>query len=83
MNVDPSGPALDLEVPLELIIGTIPLRQAITQYPAPAAAPSIQPFAGFAPDPNAMYPPTGAGDFAPVPVTPPPAAFPSMPNLRE
>ncbi|KAL8615887.1 hypothetical protein ACOMHN_058956 [Nucella lapillus] len=26
LNVEPSGPAMDLEVPLEIIIGTIPLR---------------------------------------------------------
>ena len=33
LNVDPSGPALDLEVPLEIIIGTIPLRQVVEQFP--------------------------------------------------
>ena len=33
LNVDPSGPALDLEVPLEIIIGTIPLQHIIEQFP--------------------------------------------------
>ncbi|CAL1533646.1 unnamed protein product [Lymnaea stagnalis] len=33
LNVDPSGPALDLEIPLEIIIGTIPLRSVVDQYP--------------------------------------------------
>lgn len=31
LDVDPAGPAFDLEVPLEIVIGTIPLRQSIQQ----------------------------------------------------
>ena len=65
-------------MPLEIIIGTIPLRQAITHYPTPSA-PSIQPFAGFAPEAAALYPP-GEGAVAP---SAPSAAVPSMPNLRK
>ncbi|XP_013417446.1 arrestin domain-containing protein 3 [Lingula anatina] len=30
--VDPSGPAFDLEVPLEILVGTVPLRTTYPQY---------------------------------------------------
>ncbi|BFZ02490.1 hypothetical protein BsWGS_05529 [Bradybaena similaris] len=33
LNVDPSGPSFDLEVPLEILIGTIPLMSVVQQYP--------------------------------------------------
>ncbi|GFN74123.1 hypothetical protein PoB_000062900 [Plakobranchus ocellatus] len=33
LNVDPSGPALDLEIPLEVLIGTIPLTSVVQQFP--------------------------------------------------
>ncbi|KAJ8304271.1 hypothetical protein KUTeg_017854 [Tegillarca granosa] len=44
-NVDPSGPAFDLLVPVDVTIGTIPLRQTLQQYgfqvpPAPHPPPS-------------------------------------------
>lgn len=32
LEVDPAGPAFHLEVPLEIIIGTIPLRQVVNTY---------------------------------------------------
>jgi hypothetical protein len=43
--VDPSGPAFDLNVPVELIIGTIPLQSAVQQYQQTlsAAQPSAPP----------------------------------------
>lgn len=71
LNVDPSGPSLDLEVPLEIIIGTIPLRQVVAQYPPRA------------PQPTVGFPlPTGATPSAPfepmMPYSPPS----SIPNLR-
>ncbi|XP_062620954.1 arrestin domain-containing protein 3-like isoform X2 [Saccostrea cucullata] len=58
--VDPSGPAIDLHVPLLIIIGTIPLRTVVQQYqaqygisspaqpalPAPGPAPSAPPVGG-------------------------------------
>ncbi|GFO36965.1 arrestin domain-containing protein 3 [Plakobranchus ocellatus] len=39
LNVDPAGPALDLEIPLEVVIGTIPLMSVVKQNPpmAPVA----------------------------------------------
>ncbi|CAL1543559.1 unnamed protein product [Lymnaea stagnalis] len=33
LNVEPSGPDLHLEVPLEIIIGTIPLRSVVDKHP--------------------------------------------------
>ena len=57
--VDPSGPALDLHVPLLVIIGTIPLRAIVqqyqTQYGISGPGPSQLPPAG--PEPTA--PPMG------------------------
>ncbi|KAK3601187.1 hypothetical protein CHS0354_004388 [Potamilus streckersoni] len=49
-EVDPTGPSFDLEIPLEIIIGTIPLRSAVppqflSQYPPPSTMPL--PPAGF------------------------------------
>ncbi|XP_056022794.1 arrestin domain-containing protein 3-like [Ostrea edulis] len=43
--IDPSGPAFDLEVPVEIIIGTIPLQSAVQQYQQmhSATAPSVPP----------------------------------------
>lgn len=32
MTVDPSGPAIDLRVPVHVIIGTTPLRSVVQQY---------------------------------------------------
>lgn len=56
LEVDPAGPAFDLEVPLEIIIGTIPLRQIVQQYYPQAVQPP-------APQPSA--PPAGAGAMLP------------------
>lgn len=44
--IDPSGPAFDLNVPVEVIIGTIPLQSAVQQYQqtlssAPSAPPQV------------------------------------------
>ena len=71
LNVDPSGAHTDLEVPLEIIIGTIPLRQVVEQYPPrPAPTPA---FAGFGP-PQAGYPPPAAAPYpGPGTMYPPPA----------
>lgn len=57
LEVDPSGPAFDLEVPLEIIIGTIPLRQVVQRYFPQwhPTVPSLQPSAPVGP-PN-MIPP--------------------------
>ncbi|XP_056022792.1 arrestin domain-containing protein 3-like [Ostrea edulis] len=43
--IDPSGPAFDLSVPVEIIIGTIPLQSAVQQYQQTlsAAQPSAPP----------------------------------------
>ncbi|BFZ02492.1 hypothetical protein BsWGS_05531 [Bradybaena similaris] len=39
LNVDPSGPSFDLEVPLDILIGTIPLSE-VQQYPPMAPLPA-------------------------------------------
>ena len=31
-TIDPSGPALDLDVPMDIVIGTIPLRNVMASY---------------------------------------------------
>lgn len=46
LNVEPSGMSLNLEVPLEIIIGTIPLRQVVELCP-PRAPQPFQPPVGF------------------------------------
>ncbi|XP_045216784.2 arrestin domain-containing protein 3-like isoform X3 [Mercenaria mercenaria] len=59
LEVDPSGPAFDLEVPLEVIIGTIPLRQVVQRY-YPQWQPSTQPLQPSAPgmpSPAGVIPP--------------------------
>ncbi|WAR01022.1 ARRD3-like protein [Mya arenaria] len=46
LEVDPAGPGFDLEVPLEVIVGTIPLRQVVQQYypmPQPTLSPPSAP----------------------------------------
>ncbi|XP_074650003.1 arrestin domain-containing protein 3-like [Tubulanus polymorphus] len=66
--VDPSGPSFDLEVPIEIVIGTIPLRDFFypyTQAPAhmniaqPGGFGMQQPVASAPPAPvsNDLYPP--------------------------
>ena len=88
LNVDPSGPALDLEVPLEIIIGTIPLRQVVEQFPPHPASIQPPPPAGYSVPPGTMYPPP-EGASAPYPPSDPSAPTApfmppsSIPNLRE
>ncbi|KAK3698149.1 hypothetical protein RRG08_021660 [Elysia crispata] len=67
LNVDPSGPALDLEIPLEVVIGTIPLMSVVQQYPP-------SPPVGF--NEGSMWPtapPMQGGASAPPPNMPPPS----------
>ncbi|XP_060600430.1 arrestin domain-containing protein 3-like isoform X2 [Ruditapes philippinarum] len=65
LEVDPSGPAFDLEVPLEIIIGTIPLRQVVQRYypqwqPPPAQPARAEPSAPPAVTPPDLPPPSYA-----------------------
>lgn len=69
--VDPSGPAIDLHVPLLIIIGTIPLRSVVQQYQTQ--------FGMTAPQPSAL-PPPGPAPLAPS-APPMAAAMPDMSNL--
>ena len=89
--MDPSGPALDLEVPLEIIIGTVPLRQVVEQYPPKPAVFDAPPQAGYGygmfhgpPEgASAPYPPpmdASAPELQPSSPVMPPS---SIPNLRE
>lgn len=71
LEVDPAGPAFDLEVPLEIIIGTIPLRTFIPSY-----AQQYPPPGGAFPPVGAPPPPGGAegGAISPsAPDLPPPS----------
>ncbi|KAK7473577.1 hypothetical protein BaRGS_00035180 [Batillaria attramentaria] len=86
LNVDPSGPAVDLEVPLEIIIGTIPLRRVVEQFP-PRAPPAMSPpQAGYSMGPGypmgTMHPsPEGATAPPMEPAMPyaPPTNIPNLP----
>ena len=69
LEVDPSGPAFDLEVPLEIIIGTIPLRTFVPTYGQPAFPPPT----GLLPP--AGGPPPGGAEGGVV--------SPSAPDLRK
>ncbi|CAG5135197.1 unnamed protein product [Candidula unifasciata] len=82
LNVDPSGPSFDLEVPLEILIGTIPLMSVVQQFrpmsplPPPGYSPSAPPAEGAFPD----APPTG------IPNMPPPSyseCITGRVNIRE
>lgn len=80
LNVDPSGPALDLEVPLEIIIGTIPLRQVVQQFPPRAPSP-LQPLSGFHQPTSGQY--AGASSQPLDPSAPWEPVMPSnIPNMR-
>ncbi|XP_046337202.1 arrestin domain-containing protein 3-like [Haliotis rufescens] len=72
-EVTPSGPSFDLDIPLPVIIGTIPLQSVLAQHPPmapPVGAPMIMPNPAGA---GGAYPPPGAG--APQPgAYPPPGA---------
>lgn len=72
LNVDPSGVGLDLEVPLEVIIGTIPLASVVQQYPPMQPSTSFG-FAGNFPEPSA---PSAEVLYPEAPPT-------GIPNLRE
>ncbi|XP_052278843.1 arrestin domain-containing protein 3-like isoform X1 [Dreissena polymorpha] len=65
LEVEPAGPAFDLEVPLELIIGTIPLRQVVQQqYGA-----NLVPFSAVQPSnwgPFSTFQPSNLGPFSAV-----------------
>ena len=61
LNVDPSGPALDLEVPLEVVLGTIPLMQVVQNFP-PMAPPGYNTLPS-APNADALYPPQPNAGF--------------------
>ncbi|GFO36973.1 arrestin domain-containing protein 3 [Plakobranchus ocellatus] len=67
LNVDPSGPALDLEIPLEIIIGTIPLMSVVAQNPpmAPVGFDNASPWP--------LPPPSEAGMPQIPPNLPPPS----------
>lgn len=67
--MDPSGPSLDLEIPLEIIIGTIPLSIVVQQNP-PSPPPSYNNFIGF-------------GASASADVTYPTAPPSNLPDLRK
>eukprot|EP00916_Digyalum_oweni_P011297 GHVL01018824.1.p1 GENE.GHVL01018824.1~~GHVL01018824.1.p1 ORF type:complete len:423 (-),score=14.79 GHVL01018824.1:325-1593(-) len=82
LNVDPSGPATDLEVPLEILIGTIPLRQVIERYPPRPAAIHPHPQAEYGPPPGTMYPPPGGASAPYQPMDPSaPPMQPMMPSM--
>ena len=71
MVVDPSGPAFDLEVPLEIVIGTIPLRNIQATYSAaPPTLPAIMPM----PTPDDGNIPSAAHYNPPQPYNPTPDA---------
>ena len=66
--MDPSGPATDLDLPMEVIIGTVPLRNFFGYMSAEAAASAVQP-----------YPPVvGPADY--YEPTAPPMAQPNLPS---
>ncbi|KAH9523028.1 Arrestin domain-containing protein 3 [Bulinus truncatus] len=73
LNVDPSGPALDLEIPFEVFIGTIPLASVVQQAPPMAPPPYIM---------DRMYAweavPTAPPSEALYPL-PPPSGLPNLP----
>ncbi|KAL8602260.1 hypothetical protein ACOMHN_022773 [Nucella lapillus] len=83
LNVDPSGPAVDLEVPLEIIIGTIPLRQVFEA--SPPRPPIMEGAPGYGGPPGNVYaPPEGASaPYLPAepsaPITPP-SGIPNLPQ---
>ncbi|XP_059165745.1 arrestin domain-containing protein 17-like [Physella acuta] len=73
LNVDPSGPGLDLEVPFEIIIGSIPLMSVVEMYPPMSPPPQIM---------DRMY---AWGTVPTAPATedlypyPPPSGIPNLP----
>ncbi|XP_050412712.1 arrestin domain-containing protein 3 isoform X2 [Patella vulgata] len=65
LTVDPSGPSMDLVVPINILIGSIPLQAAVAQYgpPAPMGPPSdgnIQNLPSTVPSAPSMPPPSYA-----------------------
>ncbi|XP_052278841.1 arrestin domain-containing protein 3-like isoform X2 [Dreissena polymorpha] len=87
LEVDPAGPAFDLEVPLELIIGTIPLRQVVQQQygvnlgPFSAVQPSnLGPFSAV--QPSNLGPFSAVQPLAPA-VSQPPQYVMAPPSYAE
>ncbi|XP_046556419.1 arrestin domain-containing protein 3-like [Haliotis rubra] len=82
LEVTPSGPSSDLKVPLQVIIGTIPLQSVLAQHPPiapPVGAPIIMPNPGMA---GGTYPPPGAGAYPQPGAYPPPTgAYPPGESL--
>ena len=81
--VDPAGPAFDLEVPLEVTIGTIPLRTYFNDYNAAAAQAGYNTMSAWSSAPAAGAPPIG---LTPVdPSAPPPPMMPQYapPDARK
>ncbi|KAK3775100.1 hypothetical protein RRG08_048310 [Elysia crispata] len=61
LTVDPSGPALDLKIPLDVVIGTIPLMSVIQQQPPMAPIG----FDGRSPWPTVPSPDSGIAQYPP------------------
>ncbi|KAK6174918.1 hypothetical protein SNE40_013477 [Patella caerulea] len=71
LNVDPSGPAFDLVVPQEIIIGTIPLKSVAQLYGVPAPMPA--PISVAMPLPPVDYVNVGSSNIPNYQDLPPPA----------
>ncbi|XP_046337176.2 arrestin domain-containing protein 2-like isoform X1 [Haliotis rufescens] len=85
LEVTPSGPSFDLDIPLPVIIGTIPLQSVLAQHPPtapPVGAPMIMPNPAGAPQPDtgAQHSPAGA---PPPGSEAPPAYPPALPSYEE
>ncbi|ESO88266.1 hypothetical protein LOTGIDRAFT_165704 [Lottia gigantea] len=66
LKVDPSGPAFDLCIPFEIIIGTIPLQHIVQQFPPippPQTYPPVPAYGGATP----------SDPVNPAPIGPPPS----------
>ena len=59
--MDPSGPAFDLDIPLDVVLGTIPLMSVVQQRPPMAPVG----FDGATPWPTAPPPEAGMPQFPP------------------
>ncbi|KAL5005445.1 hypothetical protein ScPMuIL_018901 [Solemya velum] len=84
LTVDPAGPALDLHVPLELILGTIPLQSVVQQYSRqqqlPITAEPLPTKYGIEPAPLAMpYAPPTMPSAPPTMPSAPAAGFRELP----
>lgn len=70
--MDPAGPSFDLDIPFEIVIGTVPLRSIVEQ--SPPMQPTLPP--GFS---GIFFEPSGSGDGE----TCPPAPTIGFPDLGE